>query len=54
MSDSLTFWEEQIFSAEKSKKEITENVKNILELYNLLSLEEKVEVKRLIREQKLF
>ena len=54
MSDSLTFWEEQVFSAEKSKKKITENVKNILELYNLLSLEEKIEVKRLIREQKLF
>ena len=62
MSDSFKYWEESNFptqslktsSAEKSKKELTENVKNILDLYNLLSIEEKIEVKKLIREQKVF
>ena len=62
MSDSFKYWEESNFpaqslktsSAEQNKKELTENVKNILDLYSLLSVEEKTEVKKLIREQKVF
>lgn len=52
MSDSFKFWEEQEFPAEKTEKELTNNLKDLLLFYNTLSLEEKIEAKGLIREQK--
>lgn len=54
MGDTFKYWEQNEFPAEKPKKEITENLKNLLDYYNLLSVEEKVEAKSLIREQKSF
>lgn len=40
--------------AQKTETEITSNVAQIIDLFNLLTVEEKVVVKKLIREQKIF
>lgn len=47
------FFMDENFGGEKDKKQ-TENVKHILELFYLLDVEEKAQVKRLIREENIF
>lgn len=52
MSDSVSYF----FNEEptENKKELSQDVINILDLFRLLSSEEKATVKRLIREENIF
>ena len=54
MSDTIKYWEEQNLSPTESKKELSKDIINILDLFRLLSSEEKATVKRLIREENIF
>lgn len=54
MSDTVKYWEEQDFGQEENKEEQSKNVKLIIELFNLLSPSEKVEVKKIIRSSSVF
>jgi len=55
MSDSIKYWEEQSFGEKELKTEETysQDVINIRELFRNLSVEDKVNAKKLIREEKL-
>ena len=53
MSDSVKYWEEQDLEP-KQEKELSEDVVNILELFRLLSLEDKATAKRIIKGEKMF
>lgn len=52
MSDSLKYWEEPNFGEEK--EETTENVKNIIDLYDLLKPYEKIQVRKIIKDKDIF
>ncbi len=56
MSDSIKYWEEQSFGEKEIKTEETysQDVINIRELFRLLSFEDKVITKRLLREEPIF
>ena len=53
MSDSVKYWEEQDLEP-KQEKELSKDVVNILELFRLLSVEDKATAKRVIKEENIF
>jgi hypothetical protein len=53
MSDTMKYWEEQSFEPIKEEK-LSEDVVNILDLYRLLSVENKLKVRNLIRNEEIF
>ena len=55
MSDTVTkYWEEQESVNSAEKEEYSQDVINIKELFRLLSLEDKILVKRIISLEKVF
>ncbi len=56
MFDSIKYWEEQSFGEKEIKTEETygQDVINIRELFRLLSVENRILVKRIIAEEKIF
>ena len=53
MSDSVKYYFEENFGKEKTE-EYSQDVINIRELFRLLSFEDKVIAKRLLREESIF
>ena len=54
MSDSVKyFMDNSYLEVPKEKEELSEDVVNIIQLFRLLSLNDKVEVKKLIRDENL-
>mgnify|MGYP006921427868 CR=1 FL=1 len=53
MSDSLTYWESQDFGEETEEK-ISKDVQEIIELFRLLSVENKVKCRRIIAQENIF
>ena len=53
MSDSVKYWEEQDLEP-KQEKELSKDVINVVELFRLLSTEDKAMAKRVIKEEKMF
>jgi hypothetical protein len=53
MSDTMKYWEEQTFEP-KEEEESSEDVVNILDLYRLLSVENKLKVRNLLRNVEIF
>lgn len=55
-STTQKFWEEQEYFENKEIKQepLNKDVENILEQFRLLSLEDKVKVKQLLKTEKLF
>ena len=56
MSDSVKYWEEQNFGEKeiKTEEKYSQDVINIKELFRLLSVENRILVKRIIAEEKIF
>ena len=56
MSDSVKYWEEQNFGEKeiKTEEKYSQDVINIKELFRLLSVEDRILVKRIIAEEKIF
>ena len=56
MSDSVKYWEEQNFGEQeiKTEEKYSQDVINIKELFRLLSVENRILVKRIIAEEKIF
>ena len=56
MSDSVKYWEEQSFGEKeiKTEEKYSQDVINIKELFRLLSVEDRILVKRIIAEEKIF
>ena len=54
MSDSLRYWMSEDHLNEGQEKYLTQNIKDLLILYSVLSVEEKVVVKREIRNAEIF
>jgi len=56
MSDSIKYWEEQSFGEKeiKTEEKHSQDVINIKELFRLLSVEDRILVKRIIAEEKIF
>lgn len=53
MGDSIKYWEDRL-EQETISNSFSNDVINILDLFKLLSTEEKLKVKRLIKEEKIF
>lgn len=55
-STTQRFWEEQEYfeNREKEQEPLNKDVENILELFRLLSPENKVKVKQLLKSEKIF
>lgn len=53
MGDTLKYWDEQDFQ-NYEKETLSEDVQHILDLFRLLSAEERLKVKQLVREEKIF
>ena len=54
MSDSVKYYFEENFGKEKTEEKYSQDVINIRELFRLLSFEDKVIAKRLLREESIF
>lgn len=54
MSNSEIKYYQEDYTEEKTEEKLSLNVLNILQLFRLLSASEKVDVKRLIREESIF
>ena len=54
MSDSQRFWMSEDHLQEDREDNLTQNIKDLLLLYSVLSLEEKVLAKREIRNAEIF
>ena len=61
MSDSVKYWEEQNFGEQelrskeiKTEEKYSQDVINIKELFRLLSVEDRILVKRIIAEENIF
>lgn len=52
MGDTRSYWEDRI-KEEETEKQYSKEVLNFLDFFRLLSLEDKVAVKRLIETEKL-
>ena len=53
MGDSIKYWEERL-EQETVSNSFSKDIINILDLFRLLSAEEKLKVKQLIKEEKIF
>lgn len=51
MGDSRSYWEDRL--SEETEKQYSKEVLNFLDFFRLLSVEDKVAVKRLIEKEKL-
>jgi hypothetical protein len=49
----MKYWEEQTFEPRKEEK-LSEDIVNILDLFRLLSVENKLKVRDLIRNEEIF
>lgn len=54
MSDSVKYYFEEDFGKEKTEEKYSQDVINIKELFRLLSVEDRILVKRIIAEEKIF
>ena len=56
MSDSIKYWEEQNFGEKeiKTEEKDSQDVINILDLFKMLSIEDKITTIRKLRQEKLF
>ncbi len=54
MSDSVKYYFEENFGKEKTEEKYSQDVINIKELFRLLSVEDRILVKRIIAEEKIF
>ena len=61
MSDSVKYWEEQNFGEQelrskeiKTEEKDSQDVINILDLFKMLSIEDKITIIRKLRQEKLF
>jgi hypothetical protein len=55
MSDSVKYWEEQNFGEkEKTEEKYSQDVINIRDLFRLLSLEDKILVRRILSQENIF
>ena len=54
MSDSVKYYFEENFGKEKTEEKYSQDVINIKELFRLLSVENRILVKRIIAEEKIF
>ena len=54
MSDSVKYYFEENFGKEKTEEKHSQDVINIKELFRLLSVEDRILVKRIIAEEKIF
>lgn len=54
MSNTVQYWFDQEETNKKQKKELSENIINIRDLFRLLSTEEKLIARRIIIEEDIF
>ena len=54
MSDSLTYWMSEDHLEERKEESLSQNIKDLLILYSILSVEERVIAKKEIRNAEIF